>query len=98
MLAADTETITRAHRLRKMWGGGMRQAGILAAAGIVSLTEMVDRLPEDHANARAFARGLAEIPEIPPEVRAEANALSPEALRAGLDAETLARIDEILEP
>jgi threonine aldolase len=54
--------ITRARRLRKMLGGGMRQAGILAAAGIVALERMVDRLAEDHANARALAEGLARLP------------------------------------
>jgi threonine aldolase len=45
-------------------GGGMRQAGILAAAGIVALNEMVDRLTQDHANAKKLAMGLAEIPGI----------------------------------
>jgi threonine aldolase len=54
--------ITRARRLRKMLGGGMRQAGILAAAGIVALERMVDRLAEDHVNARALAEGLARLP------------------------------------
>ena len=61
MVCGTREFIRRARRARKILGGGMRQVGILAAAGIVSLTEMVDRLPEDHANARAFARGLADI-------------------------------------
>ncbi len=54
--------IARARRARKVLGGGMRQAGVLAAAGIVALTEMVDRLAEDHANARRLAEGLAQIP------------------------------------
>ncbi len=54
--------IARARRARKLVGGGMRQAGILAAAGIVSLAEMTDRLAEDHANARKLAKGLAELP------------------------------------
>lgn len=53
--------IDEARRIRKVLGGGMRQAGILAAAGIVSLTEMVDRLADDHANARKLAVGLAAI-------------------------------------
>ena len=47
-----------------MLGGGMRQAGILAAAGIVALNEMVARLAEDHANARKLAVGLAQLPGI----------------------------------
>jgi threonine aldolase len=50
--------------VRKLLGGGMRQAGILAAAGIVALTEMVDRLAEDHERARQLAAGLAGIPGI----------------------------------
>ena len=51
--------IAEARRMRKALGGGMRQAGVLAAAGIVALNTMVDRLPEDHANARLLAEGLA---------------------------------------
>jgi len=52
--------IEKARRARKVLGGGMRQAGVLAAAGIVALTEMTLRLPEDHATARRLAEGLAE--------------------------------------
>ncbi|MRR35806.1 low-specificity L-threonine aldolase, partial [bacterium] len=48
-------------RWRKVLGGGMRQAGILAAAGIVALTENVERLADDHANARRLAEGLGAI-------------------------------------
>ncbi len=58
------EFIGIARRARKVLGGGMRQAGVLAAAGIVALTEMVDRLADDHANARKLAEGLAEMPGI----------------------------------
>ncbi len=58
LLCGSREFITRAHRARKMLGGGMRQSGVIAAAGIVALTSMVDRLAEDHANARALAEGL----------------------------------------
>jgi len=54
--------VGRARRVRKMVGGGMRQAGIVAAAGVVALERMVDRLAEDHANARALAEGLATLP------------------------------------
>ena len=53
--------IQTARRARKVLGGGMRQAGVLAAAGIVALTEMVDRLAEDHANAHRLAEGLSGI-------------------------------------
>ena len=59
--------IKRARRARKVLGGGMRQAGVIAAAGIVALTEMVDRLAEDHANARMLAEGLARLPGLQPE-------------------------------
>lgn len=54
--------IARARRIRKQLGGGMRQAGILAAAGIVALETMVDRLGEDHTRARRLAQGLSIIP------------------------------------
>jgi threonine aldolase len=53
--------IEKARRARKVLGGGMRQAGVLAAAGIVALTEMTPRLSEDHATARHLAEGLAEL-------------------------------------
>jgi threonine aldolase len=64
LIVGSGEFIRRAHKARKMVGGGMRQAGIIAAAGIVALEEMVDRLAEDHANAKALARGLAAIPGV----------------------------------
>jgi threonine aldolase len=54
--------VDRAKRVRKMVGGGMRQAGVLAAAGLISLERMVDRLAEDHANARTLAEALATMP------------------------------------
>jgi threonine aldolase len=54
--------VEQARRVRKMLGGGMRQAGVLAAAGIVALEGMVDRLAEDHANARALAEAVATLP------------------------------------
>jgi threonine aldolase len=61
LIVGDGEFILRARKFRKMVGGGMRQVGIIAAAGIVALEEMVDRLAEDHANAQALAEGLAGI-------------------------------------
>ena len=54
--------IAEARRARKVLGGGMRQAGVLAAAGVIALNEMVDRLSEDHINAHKLAEGLAEMP------------------------------------
>lgn len=62
VLCGTKAFIALARRYRKMLGGGMRQAGVLAAAGIVALTSMVDRLKEDHANARALAEGIAALP------------------------------------
>lgn len=62
MLCGSAEFIGRARRTRKMVGGGMRQAGVLAAAGLVALDQMIDRLAEDHENARLLAHGIAEIP------------------------------------
>lgn len=62
LLCGSGEFIQRAHRLRKQLGGGMRQAGVLAAAGIVALETMVERLGEDHQRAAVLADGLREIP------------------------------------
>lgn len=64
VLCGERDFIHRARRLRKQLGGGMRQAGILAAAGIVALEKMVDRLPEDHRRARDLARRLGDIPSV----------------------------------
>jgi len=71
VLAGSRELIATARRWRKVLGGGMRQAGILAAAGIVALEEGIERLEEDHANARRLAEGLAELglPVDPSEVQ-----------------------------
>jgi threonine aldolase len=62
LVCGPKDFIAKARRLRKMVGGGMRQAGIIAAAGIVALTEMVDRLAEDHHTARQLADGLVDLP------------------------------------
>src|SRR2546423_8790071 len=64
MLAGSTEFIERARRWRKLLGGGMRQAGVLAAAGLCALDEMVGRLADDHRNARRLAEGLQGLPGI----------------------------------
>jgi len=61
ILAGSKEFIQRARKNRKMLGGGMRQAGILAAAGIIALEQMMERLKEDHQNARILGEGLANI-------------------------------------
>ncbi|MGB9689561.1 low-specificity L-threonine aldolase [Thermogutta sp.] len=61
-LAGPSDLITEARRHRKVLGGGMRQAGVLAAAALYALEHHIDRLAEDHANAQRLAAGLAEIP------------------------------------
>jgi threonine aldolase len=64
VVCGRAELITRARRVRKMLGGGMRQAGVIAAAGIVALQSMIDRLAEDHDHARRLAEGLAALPGV----------------------------------
>jgi len=64
MLAGSREFINRARKYRKLMGGGMRQIGILAAAGIIALEKMTDRLSEDHENAKYLARELSKLPGV----------------------------------
>ncbi len=63
LLVGSRDLIEEARRVRKMLGGGMRQIGILAAAGLVALETMPERLADDHRNARTLARGLADMPQ-----------------------------------
>jgi threonine aldolase len=96
LVCGSREFIARARRARKVVGGGMRQAGVLAAAGIVSLEEMVDRLAEDHANARKLAEGLARMPglDVDP-ARIKTNIVYFGVSRDDMTAEQLvARLDE----
>jgi len=64
IFCGSRESVQDAKRWRKRLGGGMRQVGVLAAAGLIALDQMVDRLAEDHANARTLAEGLAELPGV----------------------------------
>lgn len=64
VICGDEAYIARTHRIRKALGGGMRQAGVLAAAGIVALNSMIERLADDHRRARAIADGLRDVPGI----------------------------------
>jgi threonine aldolase len=64
LVAGSKAAIKRCHRFRKMYGGGMRQAGILAAAGLHALAHHRARLADDHANARAFAEHVAGAPNV----------------------------------
>jgi threonine aldolase len=75
MVCGDGEFAEQARRARKMLGGGMRQAGILAAAGIISLNSMIERLVNDHDDAQLLAMGLADIPGI---------TLNPKAVRTNM--------------
>ncbi|MFC1977724.1 low-specificity L-threonine aldolase [Chloroflexota bacterium] len=64
LLCGSQDFVDRARKYRKMLGGGMRQAGVIAAAGIVAIQKMVPRLTEDHANAQRLAEGLGNTPGI----------------------------------
>jgi threonine aldolase len=96
VVCGDRAFIAEARRARKVVGGAMRQAGVIAAAGIVALEQMVDRLAEDHANARALAAGLAEIPGLQvDEVPVRTNIIYFETMRPDVDAPRLvARLEE----
>ena len=96
MVAGSSEFIKRACRVRKMLGGDLRQSGVLAAAGIVSLEKMVDRLAEDHRNAALLFEGLKDVPrivlDIPP---IPTNMVFIETTELGMDAnEFLAKMQE----
>ena len=70
-LAGTREFITRAKRVRKLFGGGMRQAGVAAAAALYAVENHIERLAEDHRNARVLAQAVADTPGLrldPPEV------------------------------
>ena len=64
IFCGSEEAVEEAKRWRKRLGGGMRQVGVLAAAGLIALDHMVDRLAEDHANARTLAEALSELPGV----------------------------------
>jgi threonine aldolase len=71
LICGSASFVNEARRMRKILGGGMRQAGVIAAPGIVALTEMVSRLADDHRHARILADGVSALPGIvldPPEV------------------------------
>jgi threonine aldolase len=87
ILCGSGETIAGARRVRKLLGGAMRQAGVIAAAALVALEDMRDRLGEDHRNAKSLAQGLARIPGIRVEAdRVVTNIVSFEVDSAYMDA------------
>ena len=101
LLCGPLDFIAEARRQRKMVGGGMRQAGILAAAGLVALDSMIDRLADDHANARYLAESIADIPGIDIDPgRIKTNIvffdLEPSAPNAAQMAERLARANVLI--
>lgn len=92
VLCGSMDLIKKARRWRKVLGGGMRQAGVLAAAGIIALTQHIERLAEDHANAKRLALGLTAIEDV---------AIDPEAVQtnvlfASVSEETLAPLQQHL--
>ncbi|GMU00863.1 GntG family PLP-dependent aldolase [Corallococcus caeni] len=89
-LAAKADVIREARRLRKRLGGGMRQAGILAAAALYALEHHVERLAEDHANARRLAEGLAQLPGVKVDLaRVETNMVFADLVRPAAEASAL---------
>jgi threonine aldolase len=93
MLCGPRDFIRDAHRVRKMLGGGMRQVGVIAAAGLVALRKGPGRLAEDHENAKRLALALAELPgvEIDP-ATVETNILVLDVTPAGWSAGEFARV------
>ena len=92
VVAGTKEFIGEALRARKLFGGGMRQAGVIAAAGLVALDTMVDRLAEDHANCRRLAAGLAKLPGIAVDLDpVQTNILFTDVSGTGQDARKLAQ-------
>jgi threonine aldolase len=89
ILCGDAETVAKARRVRKLLGGAMRQAGVIAAAALVGLEEMRDRLVDDHRNAKRLAEGLARIPGVRIDAsRVVTNIVSFEIDPAAMDAGT----------
>jgi threonine aldolase len=89
MLVSSRQNIERARNFRKALGGGMRQAGVLAAAGLIALNEMTGRLKEDHDNARLLAAALTELPEVELDPGMVQTNILIFSLRGGGDAEAL---------
>ncbi|MHB1262771.1 MAG: GntG family PLP-dependent aldolase, partial [Thermoplasmatota archaeon] len=88
LLLGSSDFIHKAHVARKTLGGGMRQAGHLAAAGIVALETMVDRLADDHVNAKALAKGLADLPGLHVDLaRVQTNMVMADVSKTGMSSE-----------
>lgn len=86
LIVGSSAFIEKARKTRKMLGGGMRQAGILAAPGIIALTKMVDRLKEDHDNAKRLARGLKGLDKVKVDMKTvQTNIVLVDVAPTGLD-------------
>lgn len=90
MLVGSREFIDRARKNRKLLGGGLRQVGVVAAAGRVALQEMIDRLADDHENARLLQRGLSEVAGLMPHAPST-NMVMVDVVRPGLSAADVGR-------
>jgi len=89
MAVGDREFIDRARKYRKMLGGGMRQAGVIAAAGIIAIEKMVGRLKDDHENARSLAKGLSAIDGIAVDLsKVQTNIVAYDVSGLGIDGQT----------
>lgn len=87
VLAGSRALIAKAHRFRKMWGGGMRQAGILAAAGLYAIDRHIPRLAEDHAHARQLAECFNAFPDVEVDLEAtQTNIVIADFAKTGLKA------------
>ncbi len=92
LLAGPREFIDRARMIRRAYGGTLRQAGIIAAPGLVALRTMIPRLADDHANARAFAEGAVEVDGLHVDLDSvQSNIINLEVAGLGIDAATFAR-------
>ncbi|MFO8175756.1 MAG: threonine aldolase family protein [Gemmatimonadota bacterium] len=92
LLAGPREFIDRARMIRRAYGGTLRQAGIIAAPGLVALRTMIPRLADDHANARAFAEGVVEVDGLHVDLDSvQSNIINLEVAGLGIDAATFAR-------
>jgi threonine aldolase len=89
VVAGPRDVVMRVRKARKMLGGGMRQAGVLAAAGLVALDQMVDRLAEDHHNARRLAEGLSLLPGLRVQVSSVQSNIIVFGVEQGIDAAAL---------
>jgi threonine aldolase len=86
LIVGSKEFIQEAYRLRKAWGGGMRQVGILAAAGLYALKNNISRLADDHANAKYLAQKISELPAVEIDLKAvQTNIISFRSLKLGVE-------------